>query len=108
MVKNTGSTQKNSQDGSILVSIMMITLFLVTIIFSLLVLSTANLSRARSRVLTLQAQYAAESGADSAIAQLNNVSSEYVGSNNEVQLLSNNLYKATYAVTVANGSSPKE
>jgi hypothetical protein len=100
---------KMDQAGSILVSIMVVTLFLTTIIFSLMILANSNLVRARSRVLSLQAQYSAESGADSAIAQLNSGNETYdPDPTAEVTVLDNNLYRATYSVTVDPGSNAKE
>jgi len=101
------SINKDSQ-GSIIVSIMMITAFLVTIIFSLLVLSNSSLVRARSRLLQLQAQYSAESGADSAVAYLNSIGDSYTGTTAEVTVLTNTLYRATYTVSVTAGSQANE
>lgn len=98
---------KNS-DGSIIISILIVTLFLSTFIFSLIVLANSNLVRARGRVLLLQSQYAAESGADTAIAQFNNNNTAYTGSGGEVIVLQNSLYKSTFQVTVADGASAKE
>ncbi len=97
-----------SQEGMVIVSILVVTLFLTTLIYSLIVLANVNLTRARGRVLLLQAQYAAESGADAAIAILNSGNDSYSGSGGEVQVISGSQYKATYSVTVANGSSSKE
>lgn len=97
-----------AESGSIIVSILMVALFLTTIIFSLIVLSTSNLTRARGRVLLLQSQYAAESGADSAIAVLNSGNEAYTGSGSEVTLLNGTQYKATYTTTVVAGSNVKE
>src|SRR5438132_2622344 len=94
--------EKVGQKGSIVVSILLVMLFLVAIIFAMIVLANAQLTRARGRVLLLQAQYAAESGADSAIAVLNSGNTSYAGSGSEVTLLtSGSLYKATYNTTVA-------
>lgn len=97
-----------NQQGSIIVSILIITTFLVTIVFSLLILSNANLARARSRVFLLQAQYAAESGADSAVAMLNSGNTSYTGQSTEVTILTAGQYKATYTSAVAAGSNDKE
>lgn len=58
--------------------------------------------------MLLQAQYAAESGADAAIAVLNSGNTSYTGTVSDTAVLSTGRYKATYAVTVANGSSDKE
>jgi hypothetical protein len=102
------SADTASQKGSIIVSILVVTLFLMTVIFSYIVLASSNVTRARQRVLLLQAQYAAESGADVAIAELNNVADTYSGSGGEVTLLTNSLYKSTYTASVANGSTAKE
>ncbi|MBA3758482.1 hypothetical protein H0X10_02530 [Candidatus Saccharibacteria bacterium] len=102
------TTKKNNSDGSIIVSILVVTLFLSTFIFSLIVLANSSLVRARGRVLLLQSQYAAESGADAAIAQLNNNNTSYVGSGGEVVILQNAQYKSTFEVTVVDGSNSKE
>ncbi|HSX52897.1 MAG TPA: hypothetical protein VLF90_00800 [Patescibacteria group bacterium] len=103
----TSSTRQ--QSGSIIVSILVVTLFLTTVISALAVLANSNLSRARGRVMLLQAQYAAESGADAAIATLNGGNNTYTGTGGtQIQLLKNNLYKSTYTVTVAAGSNDKQ
>lgn len=108
------------QNGSVVVSILFVIMFLTAMIFGLFALSGANLQRARSRILLLQAQYAAESGADAAIAQLNSGNTSYsgtvanaaasAGSNlaSDVTLLDGNHYKVTYSVSVVNGSDSKE
>jgi hypothetical protein len=106
MKKTTNSPKQ--EDGSVIAAILFVTAFLITIVFSMIVLSNANLSRARARVLLLQAQYAAESGADAAIASLNNGNETYTGSGGEIQVLNNNLYKSTFSVTVSNGANTKE
>ena len=96
--------------GSIIVSILIINIFLFTIVSSLLVLANSNLSRAKDRILLLQAQYAAESGADAAIAALNaDPSSSYAGTGmTETTVLSNGQYKSTYLTAVAAGSTSNE
>jgi hypothetical protein len=86
----------------------MLTLLLTTIIFALIVFANSNLTRARSRLLLLQAQYAAESAADSAIAQLNNGNESYTGTTSEVTVLTSSTYRSTYTVSVAAGSDAKE
>ena len=106
------ATRKNqlslAQRGSVIVNILFVVMFLATMIFGLFGLSAANLQRARSRILLLQAQYAAESGADSAIAQLNSGNLTYAGTASDVTLLNGNQYRATYSVAVAAGSNEKE
>ncbi len=99
---------KYQQAGSIIVSILIMTLFLTTLIFSLMILANTNLVRSKSRVLLLEAQYAAESGADAAIAQFNNGNDAYTGSGGEVVVLTASRYKATFSTTVSAGSSGKE
>ncbi len=95
-------------EGSIIVSILLVMMFLTGFILNLMILANSNLVRARSRVLLLEAQYAAESGADAAIATLNNGNDTYTGTGGEVTVMNNTLYKATYSVSVTNGSILKE
>lgn len=108
MPDDTSNDSKSSQAGSIIVAILLVLVFLSTILLGLMSVSKSNLARARSRVLLLQAQYAAESGADASIAVLNSGNDTYTGTPADVQLLSTTQFKATYGVTVANGSSAKE
>jgi hypothetical protein len=97
-----------NEQGSIIVSILVISIFLSTFIYALLVLANSNLVRARSRVLSLQAQYAAESGADVAVAQLNANNNSFTSSG-EVTILTNGTqYRSTYSVSIADGSNTKE
>lgn len=97
----------NSQHGSVIVSILIISILLSSFIFGLLVVSHSNLSRSKQRLLLLQVQYAAESGADSAIAFLNS-GVAYTGTTTDTTMLVAGLYKATYSVSVADGSTTKE
>lgn len=101
------STAHKTNQGSIVVTILFIMLILSTLIFGLMSLSNSVLYRAWGRILLLQAQYAAESGADAAIATLNNTSSSFTGTTSDVTVLSNVLYKATYATTVTTSGSNK-
>ncbi len=94
----------NASNGSVVVTILFIMMFLSTILFGLLLLANANVQRAYGRLFILQAQYAAESGADTAIATLNNTNSSYTGTTSDVTVLTTTLYKATYATTVTGGS----
>lgn len=97
-----------NEGGSVIVSILVVTLLLTTIIFGLLVLANANLTRARNRVFLLQAQYAAESGADVAIATFNGGNEAYAGTASETTILTTSRYKSTFSATVVAGSSAKE
>jgi hypothetical protein len=106
--KNSSTRQSHVESGSILVTILIVMMFLSTLILALIVLSNSNLARARGRILLLQAQYAAESGADAAIAYLNAGNEAYTGTPSDVTLLDMAQYKATYSVTVTSGSSGKE
>lgn len=93
-------------DGSIIVSLLVMTLFLSTVIYGLIVLAGGNVSRARSRILLLQTQYAAESGVDAAIANFNASPLPYMGtSGNEIKVVDNSQYKATYSTTVSTSGS---
>ncbi len=96
------------EQGSILVSILIVTLFLTTVLFSLMVLANSNLLLARKRIISLQAQYAAESGADVALATFNSGNTGYTGSGSEVTILTTSLYRATYTVSVVDGANSKE
>lgn len=102
------SDNQKPEQGMVIISILVVMMFLITIIFSLIILSNSNLVRARNRVLLLQAQYAAESGVDTAIAQFNSGNVGYGGTTSDTEVLNNNLYKATFAVSVAPGANDKE
>jgi hypothetical protein len=104
MVRN----QRLKESGSVIVAILMVMVFLITILFGLLTVSKANLVRARGRIMLLQAQYAAESGADAGIAMLNSGNTTYTGTTSDVTILNIPQYKATYSVSVAAGSTDKE
>jgi len=102
------SIRQRQEEGSILVSIIIIAIFLTFVVSSLLVLANSNLTRAKGRIYLLQAQYAAESGADAALAKLNEGNGTYTGTTTDVQMFTYSQYKSTYAVTVAAGSTGKE
>lgn len=93
----------------VLVSILMISVFLSILAFAIINYSTINLSRARSRILLLQAQYASESGADAAVAILNSGNIGYTGTGGDVEILNNAPnYRAAYSVEVTPGANNKE
>lgn len=98
----------DDQQGMVLVAIVSIMLFIGVIMIGVFSMTTSNLNRAHARILGLQAQYAAESGADTAIAMLNSGNDSYTGTTSDVSLLTATTYKATYSVSVANGSTAKE
>jgi len=96
----------SDERGSIVVTILTLTIFLTVSMSALAVMAASNVSRARGRILLLQAQYSAESGADAAISTLNNIDSNYAGTGaTAVQVLSTSRYKSTYTTTVSLGSS---
>jgi len=103
-------TAPKTQQGNIIVNILIVMLFMFIVVSALAVLANANLSRAKGRVLLLQAQYSAESGADAAIATLNSdPNSTYAGTGGtQTTVLSNSTYKSTYSTTVVNGSAANE
>ncbi len=86
------------------------TTFLAVVVSSLSMLANANLTRAKSRILTLQAQYSAESGADAAIAVLNSdLTAAYSGTGaTEITVLATTKYKSTYKTTVVAGSGNED
>lgn len=105
---NKDYRKNHNEKGSVIVAILVITIFLSSFVFSLIVLANSNLARARGRVLLLQAQYTAESGADSAIAELNSGNDTYTGTASEVEFSDASSYRSTYTVQVAPGSDDKE
>lgn len=105
----TALSFNKSKSGSVIVSILAVSIFLTITIYSLIVLANTNLVRAKDRILLLQAQYAAESGADAAIALLNNSNPAYAGTGGtEVQVMTSAKYRATYDIAVIEGASGKE
>ncbi|GAC1387685.1 MAG: hypothetical protein NVS1B7_0080 [Candidatus Saccharimonadales bacterium] len=99
---------RDEHNGSVIVSILFATILLTTLVYGLITLAASNLSRARGRILLLQTQYTAETGADVAIATLNSGNLTYTGSGGEVTTLTTGTYKSTFNVTVANGASANE
>lgn len=98
-----------NKKGSILISVLIIMMFFATVALSLMSYSNLNLIRAQGRIMALQAQYAAESGADHAIAELNDGNNAYPGTGGEIQIIQNgNLYRSTYEVTLADGADAKQ
>lgn len=89
------------QSGSTLISIVILLGFLSIFFFGLITLGNANLARAADRILALQAQYAAESGADAALAYLNNGTETYPGASNVSVVTNGARYRATFTSTVS-------
>jgi hypothetical protein len=107
MIKHSKRFADN-EDGMILVALISIVIFISVIMIGVFSLATSNLNRSHGRILALEAQYAAESGADAAIAILNGGNDSYSGSASQVTVLTAGTYRATYTVAVSNGSTSKE
>lgn len=99
---------QTNQSGSIVVSLLIIVIVLSSFVYGLLTLANASIVRSSQRVFVLQAQYAAESGADSAVSMLNQGDSTYSGTADEVVLLDGERLRATFETTVEDGSSNKQ
>lgn len=99
---------RSQEDGSILVTMLSIMIFLTVMLMGLAVLASSNISRSRGRIMLLQAQYSAESGADAAIAILNSGNTTYAGTSTDTQVLQTAQYKATYSTTVTAGTTSKQ
>lgn len=97
-----------NEQGLLLVAVLSIMVFLSIILIGIFSLGTSNLNRARARIFSLEAQYAAESGADAAVAILNSGNSAYTGTVSQVTVLSASNFKATYTVSVAAGATAAE
>lgn len=108
MTHSHSNELKSNKQGMVLVAIIGIAVFIGVIMIGVFSLATSNLTRSHSRILALEAQYAAESGADAAIATFNGGNDTYTGTTSDVSILTAGTYKATYSVSVANGSSSKE
>lgn len=96
-----------NQSGSIIVSLLIILIVLSGLVYGVMNVANATIARSRQRVFTLQAQYAAESGADTAIAKLNE-SSGFTGLPGETELLDGERYRVTFEVEVRPGSTARE
>lgn len=97
---------RRQESGSILVSILVIMIFLTMTVMSLAVVSQTNLTRAAQRIYLLQAQYAAESGADVVVAYLNSSAGSYADSGTEKELFTYaSNYRATYQATIVDDPS---
>lgn len=100
---------QKKESGAIIVTVLALMIFFSTMLLGMVVLAQSNLHRARGRIMLLQAQYAAESGADHAIAELNDGNLTYNGTSSETPLLdTGGQYRATYSTTVSDGSNNKE
>lgn len=97
------------QNASILVTILTVMIFISIMVMSLASLVSSNVIRARGRVMLLQAQYTAESGADVAIAYLNSdPTASYAGTSSDVTVLTSSRYKAKFSTTVTAGTTSKQ
>lgn len=97
-------TTRNHQDGFILLTVLVSTVFIMLIGIASLDLITANLRTARQERYLVNAQFAADAGIDDAVRQLNN-DSNWTGNGMEQTLFSNSEFKTTFQTTVTNGST---
>lgn len=104
--------------GSVLVTSLIMITFLTTMLFGLMILADVNLARASQRIFLLQTQYAAETGADIALAKINQSGANEVCSNvpsgspvsttDKLIMASGTRYKATYDIAVVCGTDANE
>lgn len=103
---NTRSNTPNKEHGMLLATVLMIMFFLMTVLLGLMLLANFNLSRATERIFLLQTQYAAETGADIALTNLNaGTVTPYGYAAEKIVLTNGNRYKATYQVKMDNSPS---
>lgn len=96
--------QSKTQNGQILITLVVVIPALVLIVSAYLSLNAGGYRLERDDQLRTQAQMAADAGADYAVEQVNQNAS-WAGTNGEVTLQTDSLKKVTYAVTVTNNSS---
>lgn len=108
MKKNRPNPLPLDNNGMLVVAVMSIMIFLSVILLGIFGLGSSNLNRARARIFSLEAQYAAESGADAAVAILNSGNASYSGTTIPVTVLTASNIKASYTVSVVTGSSSTE
>lgn len=94
------------QTGSIIVSLLIILVVLSGLVYGIMNVANATIARSRQRVFALQAQYAAESGADAAIAKLNE-NAAFTGLS-ETELLDGQRYRVSFEVNVQPGATARE
>ncbi len=102
--------KQSAQTGSLLVTVLVIMMFLVIVVLGLMLLANINLARARERILLLQTQYTAETGADIAISKLNNgnlANYNFTATPTDI-LVNGGSYAASYNVKVEDGVDANE
>lgn len=104
---------QHRQNGSLMVTVLVILTLLTVVVVSLAMFATANLRRASERIYLLQTQYSAESGIDTGISRLNSgqltpyaytPAASQPGS--EVEVVRNGTtYRSTFQVAMADGAT---
>ena len=93
-----------SQSGFILLTVLVTTVFVMSIGIASLQLVNSNLHSARVERYLVNAQFAADAGLDDAVQRLNQ-DNTWTGSGSEVTLLNATTFKTTYLSQVIDGSS---
>lgn len=99
-------TYQVKQSGNIIISLLIIIILLGSFVYGLIAISNSSIARSRQRIFALQAQYAAESGADATISFLNE-NDDFTGIN-EIELLDAERYRATFDTSVSPGDNTKQ
>lgn len=98
------SKQHDTNQGFILVTVLISTLFIMTMGVISLQLIVSNLKSAKADQYRLSAQLAADAGLDDAIRRIN-LDGSWTGSGGEQTLNNSNNVRTTYETTVASGST---
>lgn len=96
----------DNQNGFLLASLIISTTLIVAVAVAITSLIINNYTLAKKDVYRLNAQLAADAGADRAVAELNN-DSDWIGTAGEVDL-HNGDYRSTYEIDILAGTSPSE
>lgn len=97
----------SKQQGFLLASLIISTTLIVAVAVLITTLIINNYTLAKKDVYRLNAQLAADAGADRAIAELNN-DNAWTGTTGEIELYSGANYKSTYEITILAGASASE
>jgi Tfp pilus assembly protein PilX len=97
-------TRPANQNGFILLTVLVTTVFIMLIGIASLDLVTANLRTARQERYLVNAQFSADAGIDDAVRQLN-ADDSWAGNGMEQTLFTNSEFKTTFQTTVTAGST---
>lgn len=96
--------KQTSQNGFILLAVLVTTIFIMMLGVVSLQLITSNLRTAKIEKFRIDSQFAADAGIDDAVRHLNQDQS-WVGSGSEVTLLTTGEFKTTYQTVITEGST---